>query len=100
MKSSAKQQILIIEDYYKYENGELSNLYCLNQNLEIEWFLPFPRTSVPNNNRMNDYVGFTTNGSRVFANTFGCFRVEIDTNNGKIINEEFTKQNRNRKFRP
>ena len=34
--------ILVIENYYKYENEGKSNLYCLNQQLKIEWFLPYP----------------------------------------------------------
>ena len=46
-------RLLIIEDYYKYENGDKSNLYCLNQSMEIEWFLPFPNKNV---NGMENYV--------------------------------------------
>ena len=81
-------RLLIIEDYNKYENGEKSNLYCLNQNLEIEWFLPFPGDNIDG---MQNYVGFTTNGDNVFANTFSCIRVEIDINNGSIKSRAFTK---------
>ena len=81
-------RILIVEDYYKYKNGDKSNLYCLNQNMEIEWFLPFVNKI---HSDMDNYVGFTTNGDQVFANTFSCFRVEIDTKNGEIISSTFTK---------
>ena len=81
-------RILIVEDYYKYKNGDKSNLYCLNQNMKVEWFLPFVNTFHSN---MDNYVGFTTNGNRVFANTLSCWRVEIDTDKGVIINSTFTK---------
>jgi hypothetical protein len=33
-------RILIVEDYFKYKNGDKSNLYCLNQNMEVECFYP------------------------------------------------------------
>jgi len=81
-------RILIVEDYFKYKNGDKSNLYCLNQNMEVEWFLPFANT---NHSSMDNYVGFTTNGNRIFANTFSCYRVEIDTKKGAIISSTFTK---------
>lgn len=84
----SNRKLLIIEDYYKYENGDKSNLYCLNKNFEVEWFLPYVGK---NENGLDNYVGFTTNGNRIFANTFSCFRVEIETRFGKTINVEFTK---------
>jgi hypothetical protein len=84
----ANGKILVVENYYEYENGDNSNLYCINQQMEIEWFLPFP---YENHNSMDNYVGFTTNGDRVFANTFSCYRVEIDTEKGSIKNIQFTK---------
>lgn len=80
-------RILVLENYYKYENGHKSNLYCLNQNIEIEWFL----SSIIVEDRVDNYVGFTTNGNQFFANTWNCFRVEIDIENGGIINKQFTK---------
>jgi len=81
-------KLLIVEDYFKYENGEKSNLYCLNQDIEIEWFLPYLNI---NQSDMDNYVGFTTIGDRIFANTFSCYRVEIDTKKGEIISSTFTK---------
>ncbi|REG88754.1 hypothetical protein [Flavobacterium aquicola] len=80
-------RILVLENYYKYENEQKSNLYCLNQNIEIEWFLP---TGIDEDG-VDNYVGFTTNGNQIFANTWNCFRVEIDIENGEIINKQFTK---------
>ena len=80
-------KILIIENYYNYHNGENSNLYCLNQNIEIEYFVPTTKSE----DGLDLYVGFTTNGKNIFANTWNCFRVEIDSINGKIISREFTK---------
>lgn len=80
-------KVLIIENYYKYENGDKSNLYCLNQNIEVEWFLPTSK----NVDGIDPYVGFTTNGSRVFANSWNGFRVEINTGTGEIISKVFTK---------
>jgi hypothetical protein len=81
-------KLLIVENYYQYDNDDKSNLYCLNHRMEVEWFLPYPQS---NANSMDNYVGFTTNGDRVFANTFSCHRVEIDTEEGSIISTVFTK---------
>jgi len=81
-------RLLIIEDYSEYNNSNKSNLYCLNQNMKIEWFLPYING---NQSSMDNYVGFTSNGNRVFANTFSCFRVEIDANKGEIIGSTYTK---------
>jgi len=81
-------KILVVENHYEYENGDNSNLYCINQKMEIEWFLPYP---YENHNSMDNYVGFTTNGDNVFANTFSCYRVEIDIEKGEIKNVQFTK---------
>ena len=81
-------KILVIENYYKYENEHKSNLYCINPQMEIEWFLPYPHKD---HNQMDSYVGFTTNGDRIFANTFSCYRVEIDIEKGEIMNVQFTK---------
>lgn len=56
--------------------------------MEIEWFLPYP---YENHNLKDNYVGFTTNGDKVFANTFNCCRVEIDIEKGDIKDVKFTK---------
>lgn len=78
--------ILVIEEQFNYFNDGKSNLYCLNKNLEIQWFLPFRLKNC------NDfYVGFSPDSEKVFANTWDCFRVEIDAENGEILNTEFTK---------
>ncbi len=81
-------KLLIIEDYFKYENGDISNLYCLNQDFKVEWVLPYVGK---NENGLDNYVGFTTNGNRVFADTYSGFRIEIETTFGTIINVIFTK---------
>ena len=81
-------RILIIEDYYKFLYKGLSNLYCLNRNLEIDWFLPFPDDGP---DEFDYYVGFTSEGDRIFANSWNCFRVEIDIVKGTVINTVFTK---------
>ena len=80
-------KILVMENYYEYENGENSNLYCINQNIEIEWFAESKR----NQEGIDVYVGFTTHGNKVYANTWSCFRHEIDIDSGKILSNEFTK---------
>lgn len=80
--------ILVIENYSGYENGERSNLYCIDRHMAILWFLPYARKD---HGPMDNYVAFTTNGDRVFANTFSCYRVEIDTATGTILNVTFTK---------
>ncbi len=78
-------RILVMENYYEYENGENTNLYCINQNVEIEWFAEIGKS------QEDVYVGFTTNGNKIYANTWNCFRHEIDIEIGKIISSVFTK---------
>lgn len=82
-------KVLVMENYYNYDNGNKSNLYCLNQDIEIEWFAQIREKS--DKNGIDYYVGFTTNGNKVFANTWDCFRLEIDLENGKILSSQFTK---------
>ena len=74
-------RILILEDYYKFKYEQKSNLYCLNQDINIDWFVPTQIADV--------YVGFSTNENQVFANTWNGLRVEIDVETGKIINKHF-----------
>jgi len=81
-------KILVIEYYYKFKYQNFSNLYCLNRNIEIEWFLPFPDNGPDD---FDYYVGFSSFGDNIFANSWSCFRVEVDTKNGRILSEEFTK---------
>jgi len=76
-------RILILENYYKFKYEQKSNLYCLNQDIDIDWFLPIQNADI--------YVGFSTNGNQVFANTWNGFRVGIDVETGKIISMQFTK---------
>jgi hypothetical protein len=83
----ADGRLLIIEDGNKYHFEGKSNLYCLNRDLIIDWFvnLPYP-------NDLDDvYVGFTSHGENIFANTWSCYRVEVDIGNGQIKNVTFTK---------
>jgi hypothetical protein len=80
-------RILIMEKYYKYENGNNSNLYCVNQDLEIEWFAEIGKSE----EGLDVYVGISTNGNKVYANTWNCFRNEIDIETGKIKSSVFTK---------
>lgn len=76
-------RVLILEDYYKFKYEQKSNLYCLSQDIFIDWFLPTQNADI--------YVGFSTIGNQVFANTWNGLRVEIDVETGKIISTLFTK---------
>lgn len=80
-------RLLIMEDYYQYQFEDKSNLYCLNRELEIEWFVPIPKTY----DSKDVYAGFTSNGDKIFANTYTGFRVEINISDGSIQNAEFVK---------
>ncbi len=60
----------------------------MNQDLKIEWFLPTPNQT---QNSLDLYVGFSTNGDKIFANSFNCYRVQIDIEKGQIISTKFTK---------
>lgn len=79
--------ILVLEEGFKYSNNNKSNLYCLNRNMELIWYL-----DTPNNNHwhLDLYVGFSTNGEELFANSFSCYRVQF-SEHGQIINTWFTK---------
>jgi hypothetical protein len=55
--------------------------------LAVDWFVP---TFIIGNN-LDIFVGFTIKGNQNFANTWNCFRVEIDGLTGKILSKEFTK---------
>jgi hypothetical protein len=80
-------RLLVMENYYNYENGENSNLYCINQHIEVEWFAESGKTE----NGLDNYVEFATNGNKVYATTWNCFRHEIDIETGKILSSVFTK---------
>lgn len=80
-------RILIIEDYYDFYYHGKSNLYCLNRQMEIDWHLDYPIEEYKEN---SGYVGFTTNGEELYANTFNCIRVNFN-GHGQILNRIFTK---------
>ena len=80
-------RLLVCEDYFEFSYQDKSNLYCLNRALDIEWFLPMPSLSSEN----DLYVGFTSWGDNVFANSWDCYRVEVDVNSGLIKSVQFTK---------
>jgi hypothetical protein len=79
--------IVVLEEGFNYSNDKKSNVYCLNRKMEILWYL-----DTPNSNRwhLDLYVGFSTNGEELFANSFSCYRVQF-TENGQILNTWFTK---------
>jgi len=79
-------RLLVCEDYYQFESKGKSNLYCLSRTLGIDWFLPLP------NPGFDDwYVGFTTHGENVFANSWNGFRVGVDIETGTLKDVTFTK---------
>ena len=82
-------RILVLENYYKYRNGENSNLYFLNENLEVEWFLP--TTGVTDQEGVDCYTGFSIKENKVFGSTWSGFRVETDIADRKIVDMVFTK---------
>ena len=81
-------RILVCEDYYKFEYHGKSNIYCLNRTLDIDWFLERPNPALEPD---DVYVGFNTKGEKVCANSWTCFWVEIDLENGTIKDIAFTK---------
>jgi len=80
-------RLLIIEDYNDFNYQNKSNLYCLNRQLKIDWFLDFPVEEYKAN---SGYTGFAVNGEELYANTFNCVRVNFNKD-GEIINFRFTK---------
>ncbi|QHS55546.1 hypothetical protein GWR56_08325 [Mucilaginibacter sp. 14171R-50] len=83
----ADGRVLVCEAPFNFEYRAKSNLYCLSRTLDVEWFL-----SVPNLCFEDDlYVGFTSWGNEIYANSLACYRVGIDTNSGLLKSVEFTK---------
>ena len=80
-------RILVCEDYHNLIDNGITNLYCLNRSLEIDWYLPLPFKS----SEVDFYVGFTSYDNNVFANTWSCHRVGVDVDAGLITSVEFTK---------
>ncbi len=80
-------RILVLEDYYQFEYIGKSNLYCLNRDLEIAWFLDFPYERVKDT---SNYTSLTVKEEGLFANTFDCTRVKFATD-GKILQRKSVK---------
>jgi len=75
---------LVLTDYYSSPKG-LSNLRRLNADGSVCWHAQLRDSS------LGHYVSFEMGHDRIFAQSFDCYRVEIDPNTGAALAEEFTK---------
>lgn len=78
-----KKRILIVYSWCDINKSD-SNLYCLDLNGNLLWALP--RIS-----EMNCVTNINLEDKILNAWTFDCFRIEIDSETGKIISKEWTK---------
>jgi hypothetical protein len=76
---------------FNWDDGSpkrFQNLQRIEQARSVVWKAELPDAS----EALPDfYVSFEIRGERLFANSWSCYRVEIDTANGALISQVFTK---------
>lgn len=77
-------RLLALTDYYAAGSG-VSNLICYGSEGNTSWEAEL------RDPRMGQYVAFEIDGGRIFAQSFDCYRVELDRSTGKILSQTFTK---------
>ena len=80
--------VLIREDYYNYDYYGNSNIYRIDRNLNIKWFLETPNATLSKKDR---YVSLKAVGNKFFAHSWDGYKVEFDFTTGEIQNKWFTK---------
>jgi hypothetical protein len=66
------------------------NIACVNPSLQVLWRAE--ALGPPGRTDADAYVSLRLNDrGNLEANTWSCYRVEIDASTGKILSEEFTK---------
>lgn len=77
---------VVLLKYSEKKYGSFENLLLLTQDGTVLW-----RAELPTSSSTDAYVDFELRNSRLFANSWSCYRVEIDMRTGRILNREFTK---------
>jgi hypothetical protein len=75
---------LQLTDYYASSDC-VSNLRCISNDGSTSWSAELLDP------KLGHYVAVEVIGDRIFAQSFDCFRVELDPSNGRAIASEFTK---------
>ena len=71
----------LCNEYQYYDN----NIICFDINMNIIWRADLPTTEP------DVYVNMVYNNSSLYANSWSCYRVKIDLNDGHILSRVFTK---------
>lgn len=75
---------LELTDYYSSPAG-VSNLKCLAPDGSDRWSAQLLDA------KMGHYVSVEASEGRIFAQSFDCYRIELDPTTGRAIAAEFTK---------
>jgi hypothetical protein len=77
---------IVLLRYFERKYGSFENLLLLRLDGTVVW-----RAQLPNTSSGDAYVDFEITDDRVFANSWSCYRVELDMRDGKILQRQFTK---------
>jgi hypothetical protein len=75
---------LQLTDYYASPDG-VSNLRCISKDGSTSWSAELLDPT------LGHYVSVEVDEGRIFAQSFNCYRVELDVSSGRAIASEFTK---------
>jgi hypothetical protein len=78
---------LVLLEYYEFRQSEyrgLGNLILLAEDGRIKWHAECPKTS-------DSYVDIDLSGDKLFASSWLGYLVEVNPENGKLLNKTFTK---------
>jgi len=79
-----REQVIVLLKYWTKEYGAFQNLLSLKADGKALWHAELPSSG-------DAYVDFEVSDGKLFANSWSCCRVEIDTQTGKILDRQFTK---------
>jgi hypothetical protein len=82
---SQNDAIIVLLKYEVKKYGDFENLLLLKPDGTALWYAQLPTSSG------DAYVDFEVSNSKLFANSWSCYRVEIDVQTGKILQQDFTK---------
>jgi len=80
------EQIVVLLKFWAKKPGDFENLLLLKSDGGTLW-----RAQLPNASSGDAYVDFDVIEGKLFANSWSCYRVEIDGQTGRILHREFTK---------
>lgn len=78
--------VIVLLKYREKKYGSFENLLLLKSDGRVAW-----RAQLPSPSSTDSYLDFEVKENRLFANSWSCYRVEIDLKTGRILQSEFTK---------